>query len=48
MAGRRLSIIDLIDKITNYAYAFQCNPDKFKNAVDYSVTFSFEWVFMIM
>ncbi len=43
---KRPKIMALIERITNYAVAFQCNPDKFKYSVTHEVTFSFEWVFM--
>jgi len=39
---------DRIAEITKNAIAFQCHPDKFNLAVDYSMTFTFEWVFMSM
>jgi hypothetical protein len=46
--GKRPKIMALIERITNYAVAFQCNPGKFKYSVNHAVTFSFEWVFMSM
>jgi hypothetical protein len=37
---------DRIVEITKNAIAFQCHPDKFNLAVDHTMTFTFEWVFM--
>jgi hypothetical protein len=37
---------DHIVEITKYAIAFQCHPDKFNLAVDHSMTYTFEWLFM--
>jgi len=37
-----------IVEITKDAVAFQCHPDKFNLAVDHSLTYFFEWLFMSM
>jgi hypothetical protein len=37
-----------IVEITKNAIAFQCHPDKFNLAVDHSLTYTFEWLFMSM
>jgi hypothetical protein len=37
---------DRIVEITKNAIAFQCHPDKFNLAVDHSLNYFFEWLFM--
>ena len=39
---------DRIVEITKNTIAFQCHPNKFNLAVDRSLTYTFEWVFMSM
>ena len=41
-------VYDRIIEITKNAIAFQCHPNKFNLAVDHSLTYTFEWVFMSM
>jgi hypothetical protein len=40
------AVHDRIVEITKNAIAFQCHPDKFNLAVDHSMTYTFEWLFM--
>ena len=41
-------VYDRIVEITKNAIAFQCHPDKLNLAVNHSLTYTFEWVFMSM
>ncbi len=41
-------VYDRIVEITKNTIAFQCHPNKFNLAVDRSLTYTFEWVFMSM